>query len=74
MKKFKTIVQYVTKYLNQNQKKRNLDGNGISTQAVTYVMIALRRKTSVMKKNGIFVLSATKKWDLYVIIQSPNGR
>jgi hypothetical protein len=45
MKKFKTIVQYVTKYLNQNQKKRNLDGNGISTQAVTYVMIALRRKT-----------------------------
>jgi len=45
MKKFKTIVQYVTKYLNQNQKKRNLDGNGISTQAVIYVMIALRRKT-----------------------------
>ncbi|MBD0360623.1 MAG: hypothetical protein ICV56_07935 [Nitrososphaeraceae archaeon] len=27
-----------------------------------------------MKKNGISVLSATKKWGLYVIIPSPNGR
>ena len=27
-----------------------------------------------MKKSGISVLSATKKWDLYVIIPSPNGR
>jgi hypothetical protein len=37
-------------------------------------VIALRRKNQVMNKNGISVLSATKKWDLYVIIPSPNGR
>jgi hypothetical protein len=33
------------KVLKSESEKRNLDGNGISTQAVTYVMIALRRKT-----------------------------
>jgi hypothetical protein len=37
-------------------------------------MIALRRRTLVMKNKGISVLSATKKWDLYDITPSPNGR